>query len=220
MFVAIVPAYNEEKSIERVVKELLSYVDSVIVVNDGSRDKTAHKAKKAGAVVLSHTINRGQGAALETGQAYARKLNADYVLHFDADLQFDTADIKPAMKALLDAQAEVLVGSRYLDNRSNIPFTKRYILAPISRMVDFFFGGLKLSDAHNGFRIFSKKALEKIRIQHDGMAHASEIPKLIKREKLSYIEFPVKVTYHEYGQGLSGGIRVVKDLIFGFFLHK
>ncbi|PIR04254.1 MAG: hypothetical protein COV59_03670 [Candidatus Magasanikbacteria bacterium CG11_big_fil_rev_8_21_14_0_20_39_34] len=220
MFVAIVPAYNEGRTIERVVKELLSCVDSVIVVDDGSTDATAQKAKQAGAVVLSHKINRGQGAALETGHEYARKIGADYVLHFDADLQFDIQDIVPAFHALQESKADILVGSRYLDNRSNIPFTKRYILSPISRVVDFLFGGLKLTDAHNGFRILSKRALRSIVITHEGMAHATEIPRLVKKNKLTYIEFPVKVTYHEYGQNLFGGINVVKDLILGFFLHK
>ena len=93
MFIAIVPAHNEESSIGSVVRSLVRHVDQVVVVDDGSRDATAKEAASAGAVVLRHAINRGQGAALETGHEYARRAGADFVLHFDADGQFDAADV-------------------------------------------------------------------------------------------------------------------------------
>jgi glycosyltransferase involved in cell wall biosynthesis len=220
MLLAIVPAYNESRRVGAVVSQLLPLVDRVVVVDDGSRDGTAEEARSAGAHVLSHAINRGQGAALETGHAYGRQIGADVVLHFDADGQFSVADIMPALKAMSEANADVLFGTRYGGASSHIPWTKRYILRPIGRIVDRLFGSVRLSDAHNGFRLLSKRALEQVRISQSGMAHATEIPSLVKKNNLSYIEFPVSVTYHEYGQGVKGGIAVVRDLVFGLFTHK
>jgi len=220
MLLAIVPAFNESRRVGAVVSQLLPFVDMVVVIDDGSRDTTAEEARSAGAFVLSHAINRGQGAALETGHAYARQIGADTVLHFDADGQFSVADILPALKAMSETNADVLFGSRYGDALSNVPWTKKYILRPIGRAVDRIFGSVRLSDAHNGFRLLNKRALEHVRISHSGMAHATEIPALVKQHNLSYIEFPVSVTYHEYGQGVKGGIAVVRDLVFGLFTHK
>lgn len=218
MFVAIVPAYNEEKSIASVISDLLTEVDSVVVVDDASLDATVALAKAAGAVVLQHEINRGQGAALETGHAYARTLGAEYVIHFDADGQFDVADIAPALHELKQKKADILFGSRFLGKNSNVPWTKKNIIFPLGKIINTLFGSVALSDVHNGFRILSSRALEKVVITQERMAHATEIPALVKFHNLSYVEFPITVTYHEYGQSGIGGLHVVKDLITGKFL--
>lgn len=218
MFLALVPAYNEEKTIARVVEQLLPHVDTVVVIDDASQDATSQKAREAGAVVLQHPLNRGQGAALETGHEYARSLDVDFVIHFDADGQFDVADIAPAFEALQKSEAHILFGSRFLGKKSNMPWTKRHILLPLGKWVNRLFGSLPLSDGHNGFRILSREALQKIRITQDRMAHATEIPVLAKSHGLRYIEFPVVVTYHEYGQGVMGGFHVIRDLFTGTFL--
>mgnify|MGYP001276068885 CR=1 FL=1 len=220
MIVAIVPAFNEEKRIGSVVRNLFSHVDFVVVVNDASTDATAEIAREAGATVLSHATNRGQGAALETGHVFARTTSAEYVLHFDGDGQFDVADISPALSAMKDAGVDVLFGSRYLDNRSaSIPWFKRHVLRPFATyLIDRPFTGLSLSDTHNGFRILHKNALAKLYISQDGMAHATEIPFLVHKHNLSFIEFPVKVTYYTYGQSATAGLTIVKDLFFGKFL--
>jgi len=219
MFFAIIPAYNEEDRISGVIEGLRGHVDRVVVVDDASVDCTVQRAQKAGATVLRHKINRGQGAALQTGHAYARKHGAEHVIHFDGDGQFDVLDIGPALRRLKKSGVDVVLGSRFLDNRSNMPWFKKNILHPIGRVINKLFSGLHLSDVHNGFRVLNKKALEKIVITQDRMAHATEIPALIKKHNLSYIEFPVKVTYHEYGQRASGGVQVLKDLIFGKFVR-
>ncbi len=218
MLFAIVPAYNEEKRIGSVVKSLFDHVDKVIVVDDYSADNTSQKAHDAGAIVLRHKINLGQGAALETGHEYARRNNAEYVLHFDGDGQFDVADIAPALETLQKEQVDILFGSRFLDKRSNIPWFKRYIVLPLGRIVNQLFGSIPLRDSQNGFRILNKTALDRIRITQNRMAHATEIMGLVRKHDLNYIEFPVKVTYHEYGQGASGGFRIVKDLLLGKFV--
>lgn len=220
MFVAIIPAYNEEKNIGSVVRSLFVHTDKVVVVDDGSKDNTAGVAEAAGAIVLKHKINRGQGAALQTGHEYAKKINADYVLHFDADGQFDPADIAPALEKLKESNADILLGSRFLGKEANLPFFKKNIILPFARLFHKIFWQSSLTDAHNGFRILNKNALNKINITQDRMAHATEIIAQIRKNNLKYIEFPVKVVYREYGQGASGGLHIIKDLFLGKFIKK
>lgn len=218
MLVAVVPVYNEAKRIGSVVRNLFHHVDLVVVVDDGSKDETAQVAREAGATVLRHKINRGQGAALQTGQDYALSLNVDYVLHFDGDGQFDVQDILPALEKMKNSQADVLFGSRFLDKQSNMPFIKRYLIHPLGKIFNKIFFQIKLTDAHNGFRILNRKALEKIKITQDRMAHATEIPAQVFAANLKWVEFPVKVHYHNYGQSGRGAVQIIKDLIFSNFL--
>ncbi|MFH0857872.1 MAG: glycosyltransferase family 2 protein [Candidatus Magasanikbacteria bacterium] len=217
MFIALVPAYNEEKRIRGVIEGLKPHVDMIVVLDDCSKDNTEGIAREAGAKVIRHHINRGQGASLQTGHEYAQKIGADYVLHFDGDGQFDPHDIRPALEHLEKEKADILFGSRFLDSRSNVPFLKRYILLPLSRRVNSVFG-LGLSDVHNGFRILHKNAFSNMHIEQDRMAHATEIEMETKRLDLKYTEFPVKVIYHEYGQGIRGGVAILKDLLLQKFI--
>lgn len=219
MIIALVPAYNEEDSIETVVTELLLVVDRVVVIDDASVDATGDIAEHSGAIVLHHKLNRGQGAALETGHAYARSIDADLVLHFDADRQFLAEEVPGAIAAFRKEKADILLGSRFLEKHSSVPFMKRHAVLPLGRLFDRMLTGLKLSDSHNGFRILNKKALSAIRLTQDRMAHASEIPALIKKHDLKYIEFPVTVRYVEYGQGARGGLHIIKDTLTGMFLR-
>lgn len=219
MFIAIVPAYNEAERIKKVVQSLLSHVDRVVVIDDGSNDTTGTEAREAGAIVLTHPINLGQGAALETGHEYARMNHALYVLHFDGDGQFDVTDIARGKKILEEEKKDIILGSRFLQPTSHIPFFKRRIILPIARWVSMLFSGLKLTDAHNGFRILGPRALECIRITHSNMAHATEIVEQIRAHGLSYEEVPIRVIYHEYGQRMRSGFTIVKDLIIGKFIR-
>lgn len=220
MFIALVPSYNEEKKIGQVVKSLLPFVDEVVVIDDSSSDNTALLAAEAGATVIRHKLNRGQGAALETGHCYAREKNADYILHFDGDGQFDVNDISPALEKLKKANADILFGSRFLDNRSRIPWTKRKIILPIGRLVDRFLSKTELSDSHNGFRIMNRFALEQIKLTQDRMAHASEMLVLAGKNNLKWLEYPVKVNYSEYGQSAQNGGKILLDLLLGKFLKS
>lgn len=219
MLLAVVPAYNEEKNIGRVVRDLFEHgCERVLVVDDGSSDDTAAAATASGAIVISHQINRGQGAALETGDRFALVSGAETVVHFDADGQFNPADIAPARELMREKNLDIVLGSRFLDNRSKIPFLKRFFILPVGRLVNYFFTGLFLSDAHNGFRLISKNALAKMKITQDGMAHNSEIVAQIKKYNLPYAECPVEITYVEYGQGIGAGLKIIKDLFWAKFL--
>ncbi|MEI6807732.1 MAG: glycosyltransferase family 2 protein [bacterium] len=232
MLFIVVPAYNEAKTIGSVLNGLIAIQDevaqidhkltpiSIVVVDDGSDDDTFSEAKSCGVIVLRHAVNRGQGAALQTGNEYALTHGADLVVHFDADGQFDPADVVTALGQMRKDGLDVVLGSRFLDRRSSIPMTKRMIILPVSRMVNFLFSGLWLTDVHNGFRIMTRNALLKIRITQDGMAHNSEIVCQINDKKLKLAEVPVKVVYNEYGQGIRGGMRILGDLIFRMFCEK
>lgn len=213
MKIAIVPAHNEAKEIASVVIGLLPFVDEVVVVDDGSTDTTMIAAKQAGAVLIRHDLNRGQGAALETGHEYARQKGADIVIHFDADGQFDPMDIERGVMMLNEKKVDIILGSRFLDKKSNLPWVKRHIILPFGQLVDRMFGGARLTDAHNGFRIFNARALSVLRLEQNRMAHATEIPQLIKQHGLRYAELPITVVYREFGQGIGGGLKVVRDLI-------
>ncbi|MFT4311122.1 MAG: glycosyltransferase family 2 protein [Candidatus Woesearchaeota archaeon] len=214
----LIPAYNEEKSIGRVIEDLKKegYKD-VLVVDDGSKDDTSKIAKSKGAVVLRHLINRGQGAALQTGMSYLKD-KADVVVHFDADGQHDARQIKRFLAKI--KKFDVVLGSRFLDDTTKLPFSKR-VMFKGALFVSFFMSGLWLSDTHNGFRALNKKALNKIYLKQDDMAHATEILEQIKINKLKYAEVPVTITYSNYsmnkGQSVFNSVKILfKNFYFKF----
>lgn len=215
----VIPAYNEEKNISHVVMKAKEYADEVIVVDDGSHDKTSLLAMEAGALVLRHIINRGQGAGLETGNRYAYRAGADIVVHFDADDQFVASEIGDIVSPLAFADAQVVFGSRFLTRKSNMPWIKKNIFMPLGRLVNRVMVGAVLTDPQCGFRALSRDALGIISIQHDGMAHCSEIINKTFRNGLKAEEVPITVIYHDFGQRFFGGVKIVQDLIIGLFIN-
>jgi polyprenyl-phospho-N-acetylgalactosaminyl synthase len=209
----IIPALNEEKMIGEVVKKVKPLVDEVVLVDDGSRDQTRELAAAAGAVVLRHQINRGQGAALETGNQYALQNGAEIILHFDADGQFLAEDIPAVLAPLISGQAEMVFGSRFLEKKSELPWLKEKIFMPIARLVNLLLLGAVLTDPQSGFRAGTSAAWQQIRINQNGMAHCSEIIAKVFKNRLRVIEVPITVRYDEFGQKFSGGVRIVKDLL-------
>lgn len=215
--IIVIPAYNESQVIQRVIGDIKEKVDQVIVVDDGSKDNTFDLARDAGATTMRHFINRGQGAALQTGISFALKKGADIIVTFDADGQHKSEEIELLVKPLLLEEVDIVLGSRFLkDNK--IPLNKSIIL----KLATFFtrlYTGLKVTDTHNGFRAISRKAAMSINIRQDGMAHASEILEEIKKNDLKYKEVPVTVAYTDYslqnGQKLSNSLRIVWDLLLG-----
>lgn len=218
----IIAAYNEARRIGPVIKDVKKHGwSNVIVVDDGSKDDTSDVARKAGATVLRHIINRGQGAALRTGIHYALDHGSHAVVTYDADGQFVASDIEKIARPVMEARRDVTLGSRFLKTSSaqNITGGKRFVLK-LGAFVTYIFSGLKLSDSHNGFRAFSRKAAKKIRITFDRMEHASEITEEIAKHKLSYTEVPVTVIYHEAGQhpirSLKMGVKLVAKKVLGW----
>ncbi|OGF21962.1 hypothetical protein A2Y83_02735, partial [Candidatus Falkowbacteria bacterium RBG_13_39_14] len=204
MVIVVIPAYNEEKTIKEVVREVKKEADEVIVVDDGSKDKTLMLARHEGAIVLRHVINRGQGAALQTGNRYALCRGADIIVHFDADGQHKAEDIRKLVKPIMNNECDAVLGSKFLGDTSYIPFTKKFFILKPAIILNRLLTGLKLTDVHNGLRAMSRHAAKKIMITQDKMAHNTEIPAEIKRNKLRWREVAVEFVYNEYGQGLGG----------------
>ena len=214
--ICVIPAFNEAKNISQVVAEVRPYVQEVVVVDDNSQDNTAALAEMTGATVLRHLINRGQGAALQTGNDYALKNDADIIIHFDGDNQFLAAEIPDMVKPLLENEAEIVFGSRFLQKKADFPPLKKYLIYPLAKIFTRLFLGIKLSDPQNGFRAFSRQAAQKIHIDNRAMAHNSEIQIKAFQQKLKIVEIPITVVYHEFGQKLSDGLKIAKDLL----IHK
>lgn len=218
----VIPTYNNANKIGGVISDLIDHnYRNIIVVDDGSRDATLSEIKKYPVIYLCHTINRGQGAALETGNEYARRQGADAVVHFDADGQMRAGDIEILLNPLKRENYQLVLGSRYLSSESNLPLIKRFIYLPIGRIVNFIFTGMWLTDAHCGLRALRSDALEKIQITQDRMAHATEILEKISTAKLKFKEVPVNIKYDHFGQGLggiNGAWQTVKDLVKARFL--
>ncbi|QQG52671.1 MAG: glycosyltransferase family 2 protein [Candidatus Falkowbacteria bacterium] len=210
--ICIIPAYNEAKNISEVIKRVNPFVDEIVVIDDGSQDEIAIIAQQAGATVLRHSINRGQGAALQTGNEYALKRGADIVIHFDADNQFQAEEIPELTAPIESGQAEAVLGSRFLSKKSDLPALKKKLIMPLARLINRWFFNIRLSDPQSGFRVLSRGAVEKIEITNDRMAHCSEILHQLFKNKIKTVEVPITVVYHEFGQKFSGGVRIIKDL--------
>lgn len=218
----VIAAYNEAGAIGRVVSELRQVYPNVVVVDDGSADDTFRHAHAAGAVVLRHIINRGQGAALQTGISYALAHGAELIVTFDADGQHRVEDIAALAAPITRGEVEISLGSRFLGHSDAIPARRRLVLL-LAVLFMRVTSGVKLSDAHNGLRAFSRRAAAMLDIQLDRMAHASEIIDQIRASGLPFREVPVRVRYTEYsiqkGQRSSAAFRVAWDYLIGRLLR-
>lgn len=219
--VAIIPAYNEQEAIVDSIRDAASFVDAVVVVDDCSKDLTRVRAKTTSAHVLHHVINRGQGAALQTGMDFAVDvLGADIVVHFDADGQMQGKEIPMMVEPIQNGEVDVTLGSRFLGRAEGIPLTRRVMLKGAIVFTGIV-SGLWLSDTHNGFRALSREAARRIRITLNRMAHASEIIDQISRKHLLYREMPVTIRYSaeglKKGQRTSAMFRVASDFMKGMF---
>jgi polyprenyl-phospho-N-acetylgalactosaminyl synthase len=189
----VIPLYNEATVIPGVVAELRERFDHVVCVDDGSRDGSAEAARAAGARVLYHPHNLGQGAALQTGIEYARdQPGADYIVTFDADGQHRVVDALAMLELARRDELAIVFGSRFLDDRTKPGLLKRIVLKTAVRVTNVT-TGLKLTDAHNGLRVIRVDAARQIRLQQDRMAHATEIVVQLGRTKLPWREFAVEV---------------------------
>jgi glycosyltransferase involved in cell wall biosynthesis len=188
----------------------------VVIVDDGSDDATASVARDAGAVVLRHLVNRGQGAALQTAIRYALNGGAHYLVTFDADGQHSADEIALLLAPIERGEAEFVLGSRFLGSAVNMSRRKRLLLRAavlFTRRVS----RVHLTDTHNGLRAFSRLAASRVRITEDRMAHASELIDQIVASGLPYREVPVTIHYTDYsrakGQRPTAALRVLFDYL-------
>lgn len=216
---ACIPAYNQEQSIEEVVKRALKHVDHVIVVDDGSFDKTAEVAENVGALVIRHPVNMGYGAAVKSGFTMALKGRADIVVTLDADLQHNPEDIPSLLTPILDGDAEIVIGSR-LDKKGNqMPAYRKAGVRFITKVMQY--NGVPVKDAQSGFRAYSAKALRTIlpNLTDSGYGLITESLAEASRNDLPIAEVPVVIRYDtglrtSRKHPLSHGVGVVYSMVY------
>ena len=211
----VISAYREERMIASVVAQINAQGYSVVVVDDGSPDRTGEVAGVAGAVVLRHPVNLGQGAGLQTGISYAVGQGAAYVVTFDGDGQHRAHEVASLVGALQEHRAEFALGSRFLGSAACLPPARRLLL----RLATWFTRlttGLQVTDTHNGLRAMTRRGASAIVLHQNRMAHASEILHQIAESKLKYVEVPVTIDYTAYsvskGQTLGDALLILTDL--------
>jgi polyprenyl-phospho-N-acetylgalactosaminyl synthase len=211
----VIPAYNEGSVISRVVADVRRAGYAVVVVDDASSDATTHLARAAGAMVIKHPFNLGQGAALQTGIDYALAQRAHVIVTFDADGQHRVSDISRLTDALEQERADFALGSRFLGQAPNLPPLRRLLLhsaTVFTRLTT----GLEVTDTHNGLRAMTRRGAAAIRLRQNRMAHASEWLAQIAASRLRYAERPVTIEYTTYslakGQSLGDAVLILLDL--------
>lgn len=213
----VIPLYNEASVIAQVITDLQRHFVHVVCVDDGSSDGSARIADGAGALLVQHPVNLGQGAALQTGIEFALSHSeCDYIVTFDADGQHRIVD---ALAMLATARADdlaIVFGSRFMDDRTDPGWVKKVVLKTavwVTNMTT----SLKLTDAHNGLRVIRRDAAERIEIKQDRMAHATEIVLELGRTGLPWREYPVELLYTDYskakGQSVLNAVNILVDLV-------
>ena len=215
--VLIIPVYNEETVIKDVINKALKKYKHIVCVNDGSRDNSAAEIAKTEAYLVNHPINMGQGAALQTGIEFARQIKGvKWFVTYDADGQHRLEDVAMMIKTMRENPTDFVLGSRFLGETINMPKLKKVLLLAAIRFSNVT-SGVKLTDTHNGLRVFNKKVADEIQITMPDMAHASEILEIIARNKYTYQEVPVVIEYTDYsrskGQSMINAINIAFDTL-------
>jgi glycosyltransferase involved in cell wall biosynthesis len=214
----VIPLYNEEQVIATVIADALRTFDKIVCVNDGSTDGSARQARSAGAVVVDHPVNLGQGAALQTGIEYAcTDPEMRFVVTFDADGQHRPYDAAHMVEILRQGEVDIVFGSRFLDGRTQVSAIKRAVLKVATTYTNRV-TRVYLTDAHNGLRAFTRAVAERMDLKQNRMAHASEIVSFVAAEGFRYREAPVEIFYTDYskskGQSLLNSVNIITEMIF------
>ena len=218
--VAVIPAYNEERFIGSVVLQTKNVVDTVLVVDDGSTDRTARLAEAAGATVIRLERNQGKGSALNAGFKAALPLMPDAVVILDADSQHDPEELPRMVAPILSGEADVVIGSRFLGTKSKIPWYRQIGQAVLTHMTNLA-SGLAVTDSQSGYRAFSIAALTQLTFGSQGLGVESEMQFLIQRSNLRVVEVPIHVHYLDAAKRnpVRHGLQVV-DLILGLVARR
>ncbi|WP_235534689.1 glycosyltransferase family 2 protein [Nocardioides sp. Soil777] len=213
----VVPVYNEAEVIGSVVAGIREMCPHVVCVNDGSSDGSADEILKAGAYLVNHPINMGQGAAIQTGIEFARLLpGVTRFVTFDADGQHRVADALRMLEVLDTTDVDIVLGSRFLGTAVGASPFKRLLLKAAVKFSNLT-SGVRLTDAHNGLRVFNRHVADTLRITAPDMTHASEIIELIARNRYRFVEVPVTIDYSDYsvakGQPAVNAINIAFDTL-------
>jgi len=189
-----IPAFNEEKNIAAILVKLKKISQHIIVCDDGSNDLTATISEGLGAIVIRHEKNLGYGAAIRSIFLKAQEMMADVLITFDADGQHRIEDIEKVLEPIKNNLADVVIGSRFLNNSQNIPKYRKAGIKAITELTNIV-GGTKITDSQSGFRAYNKKILENIKPTESGMGISTEI--LIKTQRAGFkiVEVPITILY-------------------------
>ncbi len=189
-----IPAYNEAKNIATIILKLKKITDSIIVCDDGSSDLTAEISKNNGAVVVSHKQNQGYGSAIKTIFLKAKELEADMLITFDADGQHRVEDIEKIILPIKNDQADIVIGSRFLENSNDTPRYRKLGINIITKVANSTINE-KLTDSQSGFRAYKKEVLDNIILTEPGMGVSTEILIKASEKKFRITEIPIKILY-------------------------
>jgi glycosyltransferase involved in cell wall biosynthesis len=191
-----IPAYNEEKNIASIITKLKKITDSIIVCDDGSSDMTSEISKNLGAIVISHKKNMGYGAAIRTIFQKSVELDSDILVTFDADGQHRIDDVNKILQPLKNNEADIVIGSRFLDNESKVPNYRKIGIKVITQVTNASLKK-KLTDSQSGFRAYNKQALTQISPSEMGMGISTEILIKASNKGLRIAEIPITILYHD-----------------------
>ena len=213
----IVPAFNEQNVIKDIINNLLKNFSNVIVINDGSNDKTLETINDLDIKILNHEINLGVGAAVQTGFDYVSNIpDAKAVITFDADGQHLVDDAVAMAKEILICDEGIIFGTRFPKHSKNIPKVKRIVLKLIAKITDLVTGVI-LSDAHNGLKAYKVSTIKELELQFSSYSYESELITQVAKKKIEYKEMSTDIKYTSYsikkGQKLLNGLLIIEDLL-------
>ena len=190
-----IPAFNEEKNIASIITKLMNITDSIIVCNDGSSDLTSEIAEKMGAIVINHKKNLGYGGAIRSIFLKAKELDGDILVTFDADGQHRIEDIENVTTPIINQEAELVVGSRFLDDsEKEVPQYRKVGIKVITKITNASIKE-KLTDSQSGFRAYSKKVVNELNPSELGMGISTEILIKASSKNFKIVEVPIKILY-------------------------
>ena len=190
-----IPAFNEEKNIASIITKLMGITDTIIVCNDGSSDLTSEIAEKMGAVVINHEKNLGYGGAIRSIFFKAKEMNGDVLVTFDADGQHRVEDVKTVIEPIINQEADLVIGSRFLDeSEKEVPQYRKVGIKVITKITN---ASIKkqLTDSQSGFRAYSKQVINELNPSELGMGISTEILIKASSKNFKILEVPIKIIY-------------------------
>lgn len=215
----LIPVYNEAQVVADVVASVREQFRYVVCVDDGSKDNSAAEIVRSGGMLVQHPINLGQGAALQTAIEFARSLPIDFFCTFDADGQHRLADVQRMLAEIRGGDYDIILGSRFTGTAENISWAKKRLLKAAVAFSNAT-SGLKLTDTHNGLRVFNRTVGDAIQLTTPDMSHASEFVELIAKGKYRYLEIPVTIEYTEYSRGKGQSMINAINIAFDAMLRR
>lgn len=216
--VVVIPIFNEAPILDSVLNSVRSVFPNVFCIDDGSRDGSAAVVQKNSIRIISHSLNIGQGGALQTAfSVLAMENRFKYLITFDADGQHDPLDAKRMLLKLVESDADVIFASRFLEgNVHNVPLIKRVMLRSVVK-INRFLTDVDLTDTHNGLRAMKTSVIANLQLTHFGMAHATELVSKVLQAGLRYEEISVDIAYTPYskskGQSVFNSVNILFDFV-------